>query len=133
MYFVNTIIAIVYWVGIAFTFKQIGLVSFGLFKCCAFITAGIVYIRFSLEVTRLNFKEFYKKVFKPALLPVFCMSLILITARFYLPELKDKLNLLLVIFTGFFTTIVGLIIYFSTSIPFKNYVIELKNKYVKWI
>lgn len=130
MYVVNTIIAIVYWVGIALTLHSLNITAFGLFKSLAFFVAGIIYIRFSLKETNLRFIDFLKNVYKPALLPVMAMLILLFSARFYLPAEKDKINLILVIFIGVVSTGVGLIIYFFTSIPFKGYVMELKNKYI---
>jgi len=130
MYVVNTIIAIVYWVGIALTIHDLNITSFGLFKSLAFFVAGIMYIRFSLKVTNLRFIDFFKTVYKPALLPVLAMSILLFFVRFYLPEEKERINLILVIFAGIVATGFGLIIYFFTSIPFRGYVMELKKKYI---
>lgn len=130
MYVINTIIALVYWVGITLTIRELNIVSFGLFKLVAFLAAGLYYIGFSLKVTDLSLTSFFSRVFKPALLPSLVMIVILFVARFYLPAEKDKINLILVIFVGIVSTGVGLIIYFFTSISFKGYVMELKNKYI---
>ena len=132
MYIVNTVIAVIYWIGIICTVQYFGVISFGLFKFFAFITAGIFYIFYSSNILKVNKLTFIKQIFIPIIIPIsFILTLFLIKP--YLPLEKDKFNLLIVIILIGIYTIIASIIYFFVCSIFREYVKNIYNKVFKKI
>lgn len=96
MYWVNTLIPFVYWIGIALTYTIIGLNAFALFKFLAFSISAIVYFFILKKYLNLSITQSFQRYILPVTIP---LIYIFVTASFatgFLPMEKSKLNLLIV-------------------------------------
>ncbi|MCK8141466.1 oligosaccharide flippase family protein [Flavobacterium sp. I-SCBP12n] len=96
LYFVNTILPFVFWIGIFFTINVLGVHSFALFKLVAFLFSGIVLYRLMIDYLKLTISESLRKIFLPMLLPIIFLIVASFLIRDYLPHEKSKINLLTV-------------------------------------
>lgn len=112
LYFVNTLLPFVFWVGVLSTINIFGIRSFAIFKFIAFLVSGLLLFRLMINYLDLTILESLKKIFLPMLFPL----LFLIFASYYLtsflPQEKSKLNLLIV------ASVMGVLIFFSFIIQY---------------
>jgi O-antigen/teichoic acid export membrane protein len=99
MYVINSIIPIVYWVGIIWSYSFWGLQSFAIFKFLAFMIPMIYYFFYLLKFINISFISLLNKVFKPLVIPIIFLITSLLLINGYLPCAKSKINLLMVIGT----------------------------------
>jgi len=126
LYFVNTLIPVIYWTGIFMFYRFLGLEAFALFKFIAFGISAIVYYIVMVKFMDVNFKKAWQSIFQPVIIPV----LFILTATYFLrdslPMEKSKYNILVVAICG------GCIILFSILIQYalsKSWRFQLKAIY----
>lgn len=99
IYVVNTIIPIIYWVGVVSSYSFLGLQSFAIFKFIAFVVPIAYYLPYLLKFLSLSLGNFLNKVIKPVLIPVAFLVVLVLLIDGYLPCVKSKINLFTVIGT----------------------------------
>lgn len=115
MYIIATIQPLVYWIGIFLTYSYFNLLSFGIFKFAATLIAEAYCLYLLISFLEISFKDFLKIVY-PILLPILFLVMSLSFANQYLPAVKSKSNLLIVLFTTGSCILISFIIqYFSSA------------------
>jgi O-antigen/teichoic acid export membrane protein len=115
MYLVNTLIPLVYWVGIVLTYKIIGLNSFAFFKFIAFSISAIAYVLILRQYLDLSIGQSIQRYVRPVLVPIIFLFVTAFLISDHLPMQKSKMNLLIVLIsTGLMILISFLMVYFSS-------------------
>ncbi|MES2590492.1 MAG: polysaccharide biosynthesis protein [Bacteroidota bacterium] len=96
MYFVNTLIPIVFWLGVALTYPFWGLKSFAVFKLIAFGISAIVYYFVIVKFLNITVIQLMKKMILPLLLPVLFLVIVSFFVKNFVPYEKSKLNVLII-------------------------------------
>lgn len=116
LYFVNTLLPFVFWIGVAFTISILGVNSFAVFKLVAFVFSAFVLYKLMIDYLKLNILDSINKIFFPMLFPVLFLIFASFSVRGYLPEEKSKMNLLIVaIVMGGFIVVSFVIQYFASE------------------
>ena len=116
MSIIATIQPVIYWLGVIFTHKQWGLLSFAVFKLAATVVSEVCYLYLLIKLLEISLKDIFKNTIYPILLPLMFLmaSLTYVNSLFALD--KSKYNLLLVLATtGAGITISLSIQYFTNS------------------
>lgn len=117
LYFTNSLLPIIYWLGVIFTFKYLGLQSFANFKLLSFFIVAVTYIFIIVKLMKLEFWIFIWKLLAPAILPISFILIVMFLTREYLPLQKDKVNLIIYfIYNGLIVCASFVIYYFSSSV-----------------
>lgn len=124
LYFINTIIAFVYWIGIMVTIHVWGLYSFAFFKCFSLIIASLLYLVIGIKFLEINLLEFIKKIILPVAVPIIFLIISLMIIEPFLPLTKGKMNLLFVVLTGGVLSLLSIFLYYFLSKDFKMFVNE---------
>jgi O-antigen/teichoic acid export membrane protein len=96
LYFVNTLLPFVFWIGIAFTISIWGVNSFAVFKLVAFVFSAFVLYKLMINYLELSIVDSVRKIFFPMLFPLLFLIFASFLVRGYLPLEKSKINLLIV-------------------------------------
>lgn len=130
LYLTNSLLPVIYWLGVAFTFKDIGLQAFADFKLFSFFVVAVTYLVIVVKLLDLKLRSFMWKLLLPAILPVL---IIVIAAYFigpYLPLHKDKVNLLIyLVCNGVIVSIAFIVYYFSSTI-FKENINKIARPFI---
>ena len=70
LYLINIIIPLVFWIGIYFTYNEIGIASFALFKSISFLIGALYYLKIYLNFTNFSIFKFTKIIILPIMLPI---------------------------------------------------------------
>lgn len=120
IYFVSSLIPIIYWGGVIFSYSVFGLESFAIFKFTAFLISAFCYLYYLLKFQKESLTGFLKKIIIPLLIPIaFLVCYALIFNRF-LPTEKSKLNVLEVIGSTGLSIFIAFIIQYSISSEIKK-------------
>jgi len=131
IYIVNIFMVLVYWVGIIFTVKELGIESFAVFKLISYLISGSYMVYFSAKFLNLNTFQFIMKIIKPSFLPIFMSILLLLLFKNFIPISENKINLIYVIISGVITSGFFIFIYYFTCLSFQNYCKYLFGKLYK--
>lgn len=115
LYVINLLLPFIFWLGIAFTYEVLGVKSFAIFKLIAFFFSAIVLFRMMIIYLKLSLLYSIKKIFVPMIFPIVFLILISFIARYYLPQEKSKINLLIVAVTMCLGITVSFIIQYFVS------------------
>lgn len=125
MYLVNTLIPLVYWIGIISTYAVIGLKSFAIFKFAAFIISALAYLLILKRYLALSIFQLIQRYIWPVLFP----SLLLFVATFliinHLPNEKSKVNLLIVALTAVSFITGSFVLQYILSAKWRNQIIKI--------
>lgn len=129
LYLINTIIPIVYWIGIVSTYSIIGLKSFAIFKLLSFVfSIGFSFV-IMLKYFKMSTMLLMKMILRPLLLPIL---FIIISSFFmvdFLPSTQSKFNLLIVLlFTILLILSSFLIVFFSSKSVRREIYIAIHHK-----
>jgi O-antigen/teichoic acid export membrane protein len=124
LYFVSTVMVVVYWAGVAATFRLFGLDSFAAFRTVSLFISAVVYLRFALRFLEMDLLEFGRRILLPLFPGVVSLFLILSPVSNLLPMEKGKLNLLLTVGAGMGGFLVSCLIYLISSGSFRAYLKE---------
>ena len=114
MYIIATLQPVVYWVGVFLTYSYFNLLSFGIFKFIATIIAEAYCLYILINFLKISFKDFLKIIY-PILLPALFLVVVLSVANEYLPIVKSKSNLIIVIFTTVICILISFVIQYYSS------------------
>ncbi len=129
MYFVSTLMPLIYWGGIIFTYSFLGLKSFAVFKLLAFLIINIVYYRIMIKFLQINFKQSLIGIFKPLILTMFFLIGSSLLIRNILPCEKSKMNLFIVGTTAVCLMLASFIIQYLTSYKIRGHIQRVFNIY----
>lgn len=122
LYIISTVQIIVYWGGIVIFFPSYGYIVFAYFELICFIITGFLYIFFLCRFLKTNILTFSKTIIVPSIIPTISLIAILFFSKNLLPYEKGKLNLMLVGLAAFASISIAILIYYFTSMPFRNYI-----------
>ncbi|WP_160171309.1 MATE family efflux transporter [Flavobacterium seoulense] len=105
LYFISTLLPVIFWTGIMLTINLFGVNSFAIFKLMAFIFSALFLFKMMTDYLDYNVLSSIRIIFLPMLVPMVFLVLGSFFVSNYLPQEKSKINLLIV--SG---TIGGLII-----------------------
>lgn len=120
MYWINFIVVVVFWSGVFLSKDYLGVNSFAIFKLISGTLAVLFYLKFLLGFLNKTLFDFLKQTIFRLIIPVIIQVLFLLLIIGYLPDIKGKLNLLIVIGTGGIGTLLGFITLYLTSTYYKN-------------
>ena len=113
LYLINTIIPLVFWIGIYFSYEDMGIQSFALFKSISFLIGSLYYLKIGLEFTSFSMLHFTKVIILPVIIPMIYVYVMgsYIAYKYPISEMSHA-NLLfvagsviIVILSGFFLQI----------------------------
>lgn len=100
LYGLGAVLPLIYWGGIVVAYKALGLEAFGLFKLVAFSVTSMVYLFVILKYLGLSIGQFLER-YVARILPALAILVIsLLALRGFLPLVRSKTGLLLVIGCG---------------------------------
>ncbi|WP_426668530.1 hypothetical protein ACPPVU_20190 [Mucilaginibacter sp. McL0603] len=120
LYLISALLPFIYWMGVFFTFRFIGLQSLADFKFFSFLVVASTYVVIIVKLLDLEFWSFLWKILLPALLPVCFLVAVLYLTKGVLPEEKSKINLFIYFVYNGAVISGGLIIYYFSSITFRK-------------
>ncbi|OXA71468.1 hypothetical protein B0A67_11765 [Flavobacterium aquidurense] len=127
LYFISTILPVVFWTGIVITIGIWGVKSFAIFKFIAFLFSALVLFKLMIGYLKINLLESLKIIFSPLFLPILFLTLTSFVVRQYMPVEKSKVYLLVVVGVIGVLILASFIILYLTSLKWR---IQL-NKIIK--
>ncbi len=121
LYFTSALQPIVFWLGIIFTHKYLGLESFAYFKLLAITLETLVYLIIILNFLEINFYALVKRVLFPVLIPLMFLIFVLFIGKSFLPTTLGKLNLVYYFISIGIVTLIGILSYYFTSPIFNEF------------
>jgi O-antigen/teichoic acid export membrane protein len=118
MYWINIIMVVVFWSGVMFTLNNYGIISFALFKVISGFLAMIFYLYVLLKILNISFLEFLKLTAIKMVIPIGVQVIFLFLIISFLPVLKGKLNLMIIIGVGSIAALFG---FFSLYLSSRYY------------
>ncbi|MFC0776750.1 lipopolysaccharide biosynthesis protein [Flavobacterium sp. HJSW_4] len=116
LYFVNTLLPFIFWVGILATINFLGIKSFALFKFIAFLISGIVLSKLMINYLGLSVFEVLKRIFFPMFFPLIFLIGTTFSILKFLPHEKSKIGFLTIAFiTGIIVLCSFVIQYFVSE------------------
>jgi hypothetical protein len=125
LYLSSTILPIVYWIGIVLSFRNYGLLSFGIFKFVAFAVSGLIYLYYCNSMFAINWLAFIKKNVFPSVLTVLLLLVIDHFLNPFLPLTKGKVEFAKYVAVASIYGILGMAFYWSIAKDFQEIVREI--------
>jgi len=125
MYIIGTLIPLVFWSGIVFTYHIWGLKSFAIFKLIALVLSAIAYYFIMLKFLNINFVKSLKEIFKPILFPILFIIISSFLIRDLLPCQKSKINLLIVAISAGCLIVGSFIFQYFLSAKWRNQISKI--------
>ncbi|MDD4993347.1 MAG: hypothetical protein PHR83_14065 [Paludibacter sp.] len=119
IYFVSTLIPIVFWLGVILTHSFLGVKSFAVFKFVAFAVSALSYHLIMIKYLEISFLKSIKSIMGLLILPLsflFGMAYLIID---FLPHDKSKPNLLIVAATVLCLIVIAGIIQYIVSLKLR--------------
>lgn len=128
LYVINTVIAIVFWLGIYLFIDTVGILSFAIFKFVAAAIAMVFYLKVALRFIEIKLKDFLDKVIVKLIPSILVQVLVLLLLRNFLPLEKSLKNLLMVLFIAALSIVLALITYYFVSKDIRHKVKGILSK-----
>ena len=125
MYFVNTIIPLIYWTGIISTYTIIGLKSFAFFKFVAFSISSLAYFLILKRYLALSISQLVRRYIGHILFPLLLLFGATILIFDYLPHEKSKINLLIVASTAVCLIMSSFVLHYFLSEKWRTQIIKI--------
>jgi len=100
MYVVSTIMVATYWLGVLFTLSNYGVYVFAIFKLISGLTSMVLYLRILLKILNTKLLEFIRNTILTIVIPTIIQIASISLIINWLPAIKGKVNLLIVIGAG---------------------------------
>jgi O-antigen/teichoic acid export membrane protein len=120
MYWLNFIMVVVFWSGILLTKSILGVNSFAIFKLISGTIAMLFYLKVLLGFLDMKILKFLKQTIYRLITPIIIQVSFLLLVIGYLPEIKGKYNLMIVVGTGGVATIIGFITLYLSSTYYRS-------------
>ena len=131
IYFINTLIPLVFWIGIILTYHIIGLKSFAIFKFIAFTLSAVAYFYIMLKFIGRKILKSLNEIFQSMLFPILFVIITSFLIRDYLPHVKSKLNLLIVASVALFIIFGSFILQYFLSAKWRDQFSNIVKVYKK--
>jgi len=128
LYLYSIVPLVIYWLGVILTYPTLNLLSFAVFKFISITAIAIISLIISYQFLKGSMIKLIKASFLPLLASCIFMIVTLNHLISYLPEEQSKLNLIIVIFTGFIVSGISILIYYISSYTFREIVNKTFNK-----
>jgi O-antigen/teichoic acid export membrane protein len=128
LYLMGAILPVVYWVGVAVTYRWLGLESFGVFKLVSFSVTAAVYLGFLLRYLGISVWKFLARYVArnlPALAVLFAGLMLL---RTILPQAKGAVGLLAVIGSGGTAAILSIAVALALNPEARGVIASLRKR-----
>lgn len=125
LYFTSALQPVIFWIGVVFTEKILGLESFAYFKLLAIFLETVVYSIIVFNFLHIKAQKLIKQIFVPFLLPLFIISMLLILVKPLLPISIGKINLIYYFLSIAVINLIGFCVYYFTSNVFNEYLNKL--------
>lgn len=111
LYLINTLIAVVFWIGVFLLFDNLGSLSFAVLKLVVAIIAMLFYLKVALDFIKINLFSFFKKTVIKLAIPVAIQIIVLslIMSKFNME--KSEVELLLVLFCAATSIVLSFVVY----------------------
>lgn len=129
LYFINSLLPFVYWIGITFTINEWGIKSFSVFKFVAFMFSAIVLYKLMISYLNLKFLESIKRIFLPMFFPLLFLIISSFLIKCYLPQEKSKINFLIVAMSVGCLILCSFLIQYFTSGNLRNQIQKIFKQY----
>lgn len=120
MYWINAVATLVFWAGVLLTKDYLGIKSFAIFKLLSGTLVMIFYFNFLVKFLNKKYFEFFKDTIGRIILPIIIMTVFLVLINDYLPDVKGKINLVIIIITGGIASVLGLFTLYLSSRYYKK-------------
>jgi Na+-driven multidrug efflux pump len=127
LYLVNTILPIIFWVGVFTTYSYAGILSFAIFKLVAFIVLVCFYLYYIHKKIQLRLSDILFNLFKQNFFPVLFIVGVSFMVNPFLPIVKSRGNLFIVISVIGFVSMFAFLIYVYFSDLYRSYLLKLKD------
>ena len=104
LYLINTLLPLLYWILIAVTFSEIGLLSFAISKVIVFAVSSVIYYSMMIKYLNISLIESVKKIISPIVPSTIYTIIISNFLLEFMPVEKSNINLLIT------TTFIGLVL-----------------------
>lgn len=131
IYLTNTLLPLIYWLGIICTFSELGLKSFAIFKLAAFIISASIYIIIIKNFLNIKFLQIFKMYFLPFISPIGFAVLLSILIGNRMTIEKSSANFIVNLFIVFLTILFSLLSYFIMSKNWRNQTISYLKKTIR--
>ncbi|PUZ21236.1 Membrane protein involved in the export of O-antigen and teichoic acid [Chitinophaga costaii] len=121
LYVLAIVQPVIFWLGVAVFFSHFGYEVFAWFQLFAFLISALVYGWYSKQFLQIDTWKFFKTFILPGFLPAVLLILGLWSLVGYLPEEKNKINLILVVAIGGVLSMLAVGIYYLTTPTFRKY------------
>lgn len=134
LFIINTLLPILFWLGIYFTSNIFGVISFAIFKFLAFTVAGAINFQILRIYLGLNFISALKRFFNPIYISAIFSFLVSYFVNIYLSKYiiiaNTKTDLLLVLLLIFIIILISLFFHYLISIKWRNSINNLFKKLI---
>lgn len=117
---INTIITIIFWIGIISTLSYWQVLSFAIFKLVSFLIATACYAFLCIKFLDITYFKFFKETILDSILILIILIIVLYSISSYLPTTKSSMNLLIVGFTIGGSAGLSMISFYYTSKHFRE-------------
>ena len=128
LYVTTTLMTLIFWCGVFTTISHLGTPSFALFKIISLVPTSVIYYRVTAKFLDLSPIDFAKRILSPILPSCLFLVMSLMYLNRYMPVDKHVSNLLVVVSTGGFVSLIALSLYYLASAHFRGYSREFVKK-----
>jgi len=132
MYLINILMLVVFWGGVLVTINLWGVTSFAIFKLVSGTLAMLFYLRFLLVFLNTNLMNFMKQTLWQLIIPFTIQISFLLLIAPFLPDVKGKLNLIIVMGTSGIGFLIGLTTLYFTSNYYRTEFNHYALRILKW-
>lgn len=133
LYLTSAVQPIIFWFGVFFTYKYLGLESFAYFKFVALFLEMIICTVLVMQFLQINISKIFKIVLMPAIVPIFTICISLYLLKNFYPIDKNKINLGKYVVLNIGVGFIGIVAYYACSFEFRrftnNVYLSLSNKF----
>lgn len=125
MYLFSLFLVLFFWGGVGATVVFWGINSFAFFKLLSFIMVGIFYALLVIKYLEISILSFLNKIAVQMFIPLIFLISSLLLIKGFLPFEKTKSNLMLIIGTGGFFSLISILLYIVFSADFRYYFFKM--------
>jgi O-antigen/teichoic acid export membrane protein len=127
LYLINTLLPLLYWILIAVTFSEIGLLSFAISKVIVFAVSSVIYYSMMIKYLNISLIESVKKIISPIVPSTIYTIVISNFLVEFMPVEKSNINLLITMTFMGLALISSFIFMYIVSKDFKRSICKAYN------
>lgn len=121
LYFISTLMVVVYWLGIFLTINTLGIQSMAIFKAIVSVIAMLFYLKVIMEFLKTTLRKFLNDTIGKFIVPLIVHVVLLLFLKTMLPLEKSIINLLSVLAAGGMSVLFSILVYYFISKEFKGH------------